>query len=151
MTKESLSHIDLDHFWPYQTVVLADQISRYTLDVVRSEAGLNQSQWRVLAAVADRPGRTAAEVTAVTPMDKTIVSRAVHSLIDSGLIQKIPSLDDKRRSSLEMTHLGAKKYRAIAKILNDTLTAPLTDGTTTEQFVEILKQFSAQIKDIPQK
>lgn len=148
MESKKTSHIDLDHFWPYQTVVLADQISRYTLEVVRTQAGLNQSQWRVLAAVADQPGRTAAEVTAVTPMDKTIVSRAVSSLIESGLIQKIPSPDDKRRSSLKMTKLGANKYKTIATILNETLTVPLTDGTTTKKFVEILKQFGHQITEI---
>ena len=43
--------IHLDDFWAYQVVVLADQVSRYTMDVVRTEADLNQSQWRVLAAV----------------------------------------------------------------------------------------------------
>jgi len=80
MIKKGNTHIELDHFWPYQVVVLADQISRYTVSIVKAEAGLNSSQWRVLAAVADKPGRTAAEVTTVTPMDKTIVSRAVNSL-----------------------------------------------------------------------
>lgn len=151
MKTRKTSHIDLDHFWPYQTVVLADQISRYTLEVVKTQAGLNQSQWRVLAAVADKPGRTAAEVTAVTPMDKTIVSRAVNSLIDSGLIQKIPNPVDKRRSSLKMTKLGDQKYKIIATILNETLSVPLTDGTTTDKFVEILKQFGQQISEISQQ
>lgn len=148
MMKESKPHIDLAHFWPYQTVVLADQISRYTLDVVRAEADLNQSQWRVLAAIADKPGRTAAEVTNVTPMDKTIVSRAVNSLIASGLIKKIPSKDDKRRASLEMTKLGRGRYKIIAKKLNATMMAPFNTGTSPEKFVDMLKEFTERMNDI---
>ena len=86
MDQSPTTRIKLDNFWAYQVVVLADQVSRYTLDIVRTEADLNQSQWRVLAAIADKPGRSSAEVTSVTPMDKTIVSRAVASLIRNGLI-----------------------------------------------------------------
>lgn len=134
--------ISLDDFWAYQVVVLADQVSRYTLEVVRSEANLNQSQWRVLAAVADKPGRSSAEVTAVTPMDKTIVSRAVASLIKSGLIKRTPSQADKRISALEMTKLGAERYALISKKLAATLTLPNIDGQSTQEFNTAVKHFS---------
>lgn len=139
------AHIDLSTFWPYQVVVLADQISRYTLDVVRAEAGLNQSQWRVLAAIADKPGRTAAEVTAVTPMDKTIVSRAVSSLIDNGLIKKTPNQDDKRRASLAMSAKGRKRYEIIASKLNTTMIEAFEHGTQPHEFVKTLKEFSDRL------
>ena len=134
--------IHLDEFWAYQVVVLADQVSRHTLGVVRSEANLNQSQWRVLAAVADKPGRSSAEVTAVTPMDKTLVSRAVASLIKSGLIKRTPSLEDKRMSALEMTELGAQRYALIAEKLSSTLTLPDIDGHSTKDFNTAVKDFS---------
>ena len=121
MTNTHKSHIILDDFWPYQAVKLADQISRHTLSIVRAEADLNLSQWRVLAAVAEEPGRTAAEVTAITPMDKTIVSRAVSSLITLGLITKVSDTTDKRRSSLSATQAGFKIYARVAKQLNTCL------------------------------
>jgi len=150
MTKKS-PHINLDTFWPYQTVVLADQVSRYTMRVVRSEADINQSQWRVLAAVADKPGRTAAEVTAVTPMDKTIVSRAVNSLIELDLIKKTPNAGDKRRASLETTQIGLKAYRKIAKRLNKTMIESLDNGTSPPDFVKMLKEFSSKMDEISPK
>ena len=118
---------------------------------MRAEAGLNQSQWRVLAAVADKPGRTAAEVTSVTPMDKTIVSRAVHSLIQSGLIKKTPNIDDKRRSSLEMTTLGKERYTIIAKKLNETMMQPFSDGDALDGFVAMLKEFQNRMAVIDPK
>ena len=148
MSTDKDTHIELESFWPYQVIVLADQINRYTLDVVRSEADINQSQWRVLAAIADQPGRTAAEVTAVTPMDKTIVSRAVSSLIEQGLVNKTPSLGDKRRSTLETTSSGLEIYRTIAAKLTSTLIPSNGSEPKIEDFVTSLKAFSSRMDKI---
>lgn len=149
MATDTVKPIKLDNFWAYQVVVLADQISRYTLDVVRSEADLNQSQWRVLAAVADKPGRSAAEVTAVTPMDKTIVSRAVASLIKDGLIERTPNQEDKRIGALEMTEIGAAQYVRISEKLVETLNAVTIDGHSTKDFNDSVKHFRKYILDLP--
>jgi len=142
MSKKAPFHIELNSFWPYQVTVLADQISRYTMSVVREEANLNQSQWRVLAAVVDQPGRTAAEVTAITPMDKTIVSRAVNSLIDAGHIKKTQNEKDRRRLSLETTQSGLKLYEKIASRLNERLVRSFSTETSPEHFVITLKNYS---------
>lgn len=141
-------HISLDNFWPYQAVVLADQISRYTQTIVREESDLNSSQWRVLAAIMDKPGCSGAEVTAVTPMDKTIVSRAVKSLIDAGIVEKSASAPDKRRSSLTATATGAAIYRKIAKRINETLSAAFDDQAQTKQLLSTIKAFSAQMNSL---
>ncbi len=109
--------IKLDEYWPYQATVLAQLVSKHTTSVVRRHGDLNLSQWRVLAAVAERNGRTSAEVVAVTPMDKGIVSRAAASLVEEGLLQKKNDLGDKRRSQLLMTKTGRKIYQAIRKDL----------------------------------
>lgn len=140
--------IHLDEFWAYQIVVLADKVSRHTLDVVRSEANLNQSQWRVLAAVADKPGRSSAEVTAVTPMDKTIVSRAVASLIKSGLLKRTPSEHDKRIAALTMTEDGAQRYALISKKLANPLNAVNIGGESTQEFNKLVKHFSLHMSGL---
>ena len=144
METTTAPHINLEDFWPYQAVVLADQISRYTLSVVKAEAGLNLSQWRVLAAVAEKPGRTARDVTAITPMDKTIVSRAVASLIESDLIEKQASATDRRVFALKPTLLGLSDYRRIAVRLNETL----GDGQPSDDFVQMLKRSTAKLKSL---
>jgi len=148
MSKKPKSHITLDDFWPYQAVVLADQISRYTLSVVRAEANLNLSQWRVLAAVAEEPGRTAAQVTAITPMDKTIVSRAVSSLLEAGLVKKSSDNTDKRRSSLSATPSGLVIYETIAHILNTGMVSSLDSGISPKEFTEMLKTFSQKMAEL---
>ena len=107
----------LDDYWPYQAVVLGDLISRHTTSVLKRHGDLNLSQWRVLAAVAEREGRTAAEVVAVTPMDKGIVSRATAALVKSGHISKREDARDKRRTRLHMTQAGQGTYAAILRDL----------------------------------
>lgn len=141
MSNQSNTIIDLDNFWPYQAVFLADQISRFTLATAKAEAGLNLSQWRVLAAIAQTPGCTAAEVVTITPMDKTIVSRAVSSLIDCKLIIKTAEKDDKRKSSLTATEQGLASYERIATLLNTALIDNFSGDTPPDEFVSLLKEF----------
>ena len=102
----------LDSYWPYQVTVLADQIARRTTAVVKRYE-LNLSQWRVLAAVADKPGRTSAEVVTITPMDKGIVSRATKALLEMGHLTRIASQSDGRISHLHMTDRGQQLYSTI--------------------------------------
>lgn len=102
----------LASYWPYQVTVLADQIARRTSAVVKRYE-LNLSQWRVLAAVADEPGRTSAEVVTITPMDKGIVSRATKALLEMGLLTRVASQSDGRISHLYMTDQGQHLYSTI--------------------------------------
>lgn len=105
--------LQLDEYWPYQMVVLADRISRSTAAVVKERADLNLSQWRVLAAIAERPGRTAVDVVRVTPMDKGIVSRGTKALLDAGLVRREASQADGRVSHLYMTAKGETLYAEV--------------------------------------
>lgn len=107
----------LDESWIYKVSVLADRVARRVGAVVQQASGLNLSQWRVLAAVADKPGRTSAEVVRITPMDKAIVSRAVRVLIDEGLLRREASQNDGRRSYLRLTDNGWTVYERIVLAL----------------------------------
>lgn len=102
--------LKLDRYWPYQITVLADRIARQTSTIVKREAGLNLSQWRVLAAIAEKPGRTAAEVVTMTPMDKGIVSRATKGLLTGGYLVRHASQADGRVSHLFLTEAGVALY-----------------------------------------
>ena len=115
------SQIKLEDFWPYQVVVLADLVSRHTNSILKTHGHLNLSQWRVLAAIGDQPGRSAAEVVVMTPMDKGIVSRATASLVEDGFIRKKTDPNDKRRAELFLTAKGRKHYAEVSHALNTAL------------------------------
>ena len=104
--------LKLDQYWPYLVTVLADRIARRTAALVKPE-GLNLSQWRVLAAIAEVPGRTSVEVVTVTPMDKGIVSRATKALLELGLVRRQASQVDGRISHLHLTPSGHEMYHRL--------------------------------------
>jgi len=137
--------LKLDGYWPYQIVVLADLISRRTAAIVRDEAELNLSQWRVLAAIAEAPGRTANEVVQVTPMDKGIVSRATKALLEGRLVRRKASQEDGRVSHLYLTVSGQSLY---AKLLPKVEAIAdeahrLLSPEKEEKFIETLQDLKA--------
>lgn len=137
----------LDAYWPYQVTVLADLISRRTAMVVKREAGLNLSQWRVLAAIAERPGRTAAEVVGMTPMDKGIVSRATKALLAEGLIYREASQADGRVSHLFLTEKGCALYGALRPHVEAVPGAAnaLLDADERDTFCRLVRQLANAI------
>ena len=139
--------ITLADFWPYKAVFLADQIGKFTRNIARETADLNLSQWRVLAAIAEKSGTTAADVTAVTPMDKTIVSRAVQSLIILELIEKSRDNHDKRRMTLIATQKGNELYKDIADQLKAVLTPDLKQDEKAQQLLELLNDLIVRMND----
>ncbi len=113
--KSDLSPIALDDFAPYQISVMAEGLARRMSLIVREAGGLSLTQWRVLAAVAEQPGRSANEIVAVTPMDKAIVSRAVKRLLDMALITRRASRSDGRLSHIHLTAKGRRIYERLAR------------------------------------
>ena len=108
----------LEESWIYKIAVLADVVARTIAPIVYRVSGLNLSQWRVIAAIADRPGCTATEVVSITPMDKGLVSRAVRTLVDREIITKQSSEKDGRAIFLRLTAEGKRIYREIVKELD---------------------------------
>ena len=147
-TKNNQDVIRLAEFWPYKAVYLADQISRITVNVARQTAQLNLSQWRVLAAIAETPDTTAAHVTSVTPMDKTIVSRAVQSLLTSELIKKSPDALDKRRMTLRTTDKGNEVYKAIAAQLRLYFLPEIEQDEKAKELLSLLDEFVERLNKI---
>ena len=141
--------IRLDEYWPYQVTVLADRISRRTAAIVKREAGLNLSQWRVLAAIAECPGRTAADVVMMTPMDKGIVSRATKALLSGGYLVREASQQDGRVSHLFLTQAGADLYAGLKPAVEAVPQAANLHLSASEQagFCARLKQLAEALPD----
>ena len=110
----------LDASWIYKVAVLADLVAKRVARIAAREAGVSLAQWRVLAALADRPGRTAREVVDVTPMDKGMVSRAVTALAERGLVERRADGADARRVFLTLTEAGQATFAVVAAELRRT-------------------------------
>lgn len=108
----------LSDSWIYKVSVLADMVARQVTTTVQQVSGLNLSQWRVIAALADQPGRTASEVVDVTPMDKGIVSRAVSTLVERDFVERRSSKSDGRLAHLYLTQEGEAVYRRLVTAMD---------------------------------
>ena len=141
--------IRLDNYWPYQITVLADRIARRTTKTVKKH-DLNLSQWRVLAAIAEVPGRTSVEVVQITPMDKGIVSRATKALLDRGLVHRQASQSDGRISHLHLTAMGEDLYQEIKPQVESVVVGAQAyiDGTDQRRLSELLSELMQVIPDL---
>ncbi|WP_298917945.1 MarR family transcriptional regulator [uncultured Algimonas sp.] len=137
---DALEPLSLDASWIYKVAVLADRVARHTSQTASDVAGLNLSQWRVLAAIADETGRTASQVVALTPMDKGLVSRAVATLVEAGLVQREASDQDGRRAHLHLTPRGRQTYdRIIDRLrLSGGLGWNMLSASGTDRFLKTL-------------
>ena len=139
--------LDLERYWPYHVTVLADRIARRTSNIVKQHK-LNLSQWRVLAAVADSPGRTSKEVVRITPMDKGIVSRATKALLELGLIRREASQQDGRISHLHMTPQGERLYAEIMPKVRSAI-QPADQHFSNQERVNLIAQLRKMIGNLP--
>ena len=139
--------LELESYWPYQITVLADRIARRTSRIVKHH-GLNLSQWRVLAAIAEQPGRTSVDVVTVTPMDKGIVSRATKAMLTMGLIRRAASQFDGRISHLYLTDSGTELYRALIPEVEAIVLRAHT-GLSSGKQTQLSQHLSDLLKVIP--
>ncbi len=137
----------LDNYWPYQISVLADRIARRTSTIVKAH-GLNLSQWRVMAAIGEVPGRSSVDVVTLTPMDKGIVSRATKALLELGLARREASQEDGRISHLYLTEKGRALYGTVVPQVEAILQRATENLSSAEQN-RLSESLGALIKVIP--
>lgn len=78
--------IESDAFIPRLLAVLSNALVWRESSLLRQEFSLGTNDWRVISALAIKPGSSATEVTEYLPMNKAAVSKAVNTLIDRNLI-----------------------------------------------------------------
>lgn len=148
----TLTSLVLEDSWTYKLTVLADRIARQSGAIAARVGGLNLSQWRVLAAVADQDGRTASQVVDMTPMDKGIVSRAVAWLVAQNYLQRVASTRDGRISHLYLTERGRNMFEAIFTEMRHTgangenLMTRVEDSIFLNQLDRLIDDFPAPFK-----
>ena len=97
-----------DYFTPRLLALLSNALVWRESMLLRQEFNLGTNDWRVISALATRPGSSATEVTEFLAMNKAVVSKAVNTLIERDLIS---STDGPRGSRmLYLTGDGAEMH-----------------------------------------
>lgn len=106
--------IDANDFTPRLLALLSNSLVWRESQVLRRRFGLGTNDWRVISAIAIRPGITASEISEFIVVNKAIVSKSVGVLGDRRLIVQVE--DTGRSRQLFLTPAGAEMHDAMLPI-----------------------------------
>jgi DNA-binding MarR family transcriptional regulator len=106
--------LDLFRFVPFRLNRLAAEVSAALSSEYRQRYGLDIPEWRVLATLGFRNEACSAQYIAhCTRTHKSTISRAVTTLMDRQLIERVENEDDRREYRLRMTRKGSTLYEEL--------------------------------------
>ena len=80
--------------------------------------GLDVPEWRVMATLGFRETPCSAQfISQCTRTHKSTISRAVTSLLERGVIERVENEDDRREYNLRLTRKGKKLYQELFPLL----------------------------------
>jgi len=78
--------LEPDEFTPRLLALLSNALVWRESHELRRRFGLGTNDWRVISALATRPGSSATDVSDFLGVNKAVVSKSVNTLVDHGLI-----------------------------------------------------------------
>jgi DNA-binding MarR family transcriptional regulator len=109
-----LAKLDLFKFVPFRLNRLGAEVSAALSSEYRERYGLDIPEWRVIATLGFRNEACSAQYIAqCTRTHKSTISRAVTSLMERQLIERVENEDDRREFRLAMTRKGTALYEEL--------------------------------------
>jgi DNA-binding MarR family transcriptional regulator len=143
-----LTTLDSDNFTPRLLSLLSNRLVWRESRILRARFGLGTNDWRVIAAVAIRPGVTASEISEFVAMNKAIVSKSVGILTDRRLL--VQQENTGRSRQLFLTPAGAEMHDAMLPISMRGQEIVLGDMTDEEvaRLNELLRRLLAHVPEL---
>src|SRR5258705_5045272 len=109
-----LPRLDLFRFVPFRLNRLAAEVSNALSIEYQTRYGLDIPEWRVLATLGFRKDACSAQYIAqCTRTHKSTISRAVTSLMQRNLVERVENAEDRREFRLQMTAKGKTLYEEL--------------------------------------
>lgn len=105
-------------------------------------------QWRVMRVLSDAPGMSMGEISAALEIPQPTLTRVVDSLVDSALLYRRQSAEDRRKVSVHLSTLGRPKLvrldalaatheQSLAALLGEQMLDRLLLGLQTLRHAEV--------------
>lgn len=108
------SRLDLFRFVPFRFNRLSAEISAALSVEYQERYGLDIPEWRVLATLGFRNDACSAQYIAqCTRTHKSTISRAVTSLMQRQIVERVENEDDRREFRLQLTRKGRALYEEL--------------------------------------
>ncbi len=109
-----MTDFDLFRFVPFRLNRLAAEVSGALSEEYQRRHELDIPEWRVIATLGFRNASCSAQfIVQCTRTHKSTISRAVATLADRRLIERVANEDDRREMRLQLTQNGQALYRAL--------------------------------------
>jgi DNA-binding MarR family transcriptional regulator len=109
-----LAKLDLFKFVPFRLNRLGAEVSAALSSEYHERYGLDIPEWRVIATLGFRNEACSAQYIAqCTRTHKSTISRAVTSLMERQLVERVENEDDRREFRLRMTPRGTALYEEL--------------------------------------
>jgi DNA-binding MarR family transcriptional regulator len=125
--------IDSNDFTPRLISLLSNSLVWRESRILRARFGLGTNDWRVISALAIRPGATASEISDFLAMNKAIISKSVGVLTERRLIVQVE--DTGRSRQLFLTPEGAGMHDAMLPVSlrgQEIILGDLTEGEVVQ-------------------
>jgi len=111
---KTASTLDLFQFVPFRLNRLAAEVSAALASEYQTRYGLDIPEWRVLATLGFRDDACSAQYIArCTRTHKSTISRAVTTLMQRQLVERVENEDDRREFALRLTRKGKALYQKL--------------------------------------
>lgn len=108
------TRLDLFKFVPFRLNRLAAEVSMALSSEYQERYGLDIPEWRVLATLGFRSDACSAQyISHCTRTHKSTISRAVTTLLERRLIERVANADDRREFRLRLTRKGKSLYEEL--------------------------------------
>ena len=109
-----MAKFDLFQFVPFRLNRLAAEVSAALSDEYQVRYGLDIPEWRVIATLGFRDDACSAQfISQCTRTHKSTISRAVTTLLDRALIERVENEDDRRAFELRLSAKGQALYEEL--------------------------------------
>jgi DNA-binding MarR family transcriptional regulator len=112
--RRKASRLDLFRFIPFRLNRLSAEVSSALSSEYRVRYGLDIPEWRVLATLGFRNDPCSAQyISDCTRTHKSTISRAVTSLMERQIVERVENADDRREFRLRLTRKGRTLYEEL--------------------------------------
>jgi DNA-binding MarR family transcriptional regulator len=111
---QASERLDLFRFAPFRLNRLAAEVSAALASDYRERYGLDIPEWRVLATLGFRRDPCSAQYIAqCTRTHKSTISRAVTTLLERRVVERVENADDRREFRLRLSRKGKTLYEKL--------------------------------------
>jgi len=108
--------LDFARYVPASLLHISNKLSTGANALYRRKFGVNVTEWRVLAVLANEPDISSQRICEVVGFDKAVVSRVVKGLASRALVKIVGDVGDGRRHRIWLSAKGRALYGRIVVV-----------------------------------